>query len=122
MTEKKKVTCIICPMGCKIQLNQKGQQVDILSGNKCKQGIDYAVSEALDPRRMVTSSILVRGGEWPLVSVKTSEAVPKEKIFSILKEIQKMSVDAPIQQGTVLMKNVLQTGIDIIATKTIEKS
>ena len=54
-----KITCIVCPIGCKILVKTDGKKVDVCKGNKCKKGIDYAVNEALDPRRMLTTSVFV---------------------------------------------------------------
>ena len=121
MIAEKKITCIVCPIGCKILVKTDGTQFEVVEGNKCKKGIEYAKNEALDPRRMLTTSVLVNGGEWPLISVKSSEPVPKEKIFSILKEIKKNAVDAPINSGQTIIKNVANTSIDIVATKSVKK-
>lgn len=118
---KKEITCIVCPISCKIFVKSGGRKVDILDGNKCKRGIDYAINEALDPRRMLTTSILVENGEWPLVSVKSSQPVPKDKVFAILKELKSISVKAPIKSGKILIKNVVNTDINIVATKTVNK-
>ena len=116
---EKEVTCIVCPIGCKILVRTDGTSFEILEGNKCKKGIDYARNEALDPRRMLASSILVENGEWPLVSVKSSEPIPKEKIFEVLTQIKKTKVKAPVELGQRLIENIAGTGIDIIATKTV---
>jgi len=121
MTNKKEITCIVCPIGCKILVKTNGKDFEICNGNKCKKGIEYAKSEALDPRRMLTSSVLVNNGEWPLVSVKSSKSVPKNKIIQVLKLIKKAKVDAPIKLGQSIIKNVANTRIDIIATKSIKK-
>jgi len=121
MSEEKEITCIVCPIGCKILVKMNDSNVKILDGNKCKRGVEYARSEALDPRRMLTSSILVLGGEWPLVSVKSTRPVAKKHLFSVLGEIKKTKVKAPVRLGQVLIKNVSNTNIDIIATKTINK-
>ena len=121
MTKEKEITCIICPIGCKIVVDVDGKQIKNLKGNKCKQGIDYAINEALDPRRMLTSSIFVIRGNWPLVSVKSSQPVPKEKVFQVLKKIKKIKVKAPVQSGQIVLHNVAKTNINIIATKSIEK-
>jgi len=118
---KKEITCIVCPIGCKILVEVKDNSAEVCSGNKCKQGLKYAVSEALDPKRVLTSSVLVKGGLWPLVSVKTSMAIPKNKISSVLKEIKKKHVKAPIKSGDVIIKNIANTNIDVIATKTVNK-
>ena len=70
---------------------------------------------------MLTSSIKVENGTWPLVSIKTSKAVPKPYIFQVMQEIKKIRVSAPIQTGEIIVKNILGLDIDIVATKTIEK-
>ena len=119
---KKEITCIVCPIGCKILIKTDGNKFEALDGFKCKRGIEYARSEALDPRRMLTTSVLVSNGEWPLVSVKSSKPVPKDKLFSVLKEIKKTSVKAPVKPGQTIIKNAANSGIDIIATKKINKS
>ena len=121
MTDEKQITCIVCPIGCKIFVKIDGKHFKICNGNKCVQGIDYAKSEDLDPRRMLTSSVLVRNGDWPLVSVKSSKPVPKNKIFQVLKEIRKKKIEAPIKIGQIIIKDVANTKINIIATKTIKK-
>lgn len=114
-----KITCIVCPIGCKILVKTYGANFEILDGYKCKRGIEYAKSEALDPRRALTSSVLVQGGERPLVSVKTSKLLPTKKIFLALKEIKSAKVKAPVKLGQSIIKNVANTDIDIVATKSI---
>ena len=119
--KEKKITCIVCPIGCKILVKTDGTYFAVVEGNKCKRGIEYARNEAIDPRRMLTTSVLVDGGEWSLVSVKSSKPVPKDKIFHVLKEIKKTKTRAPVKLGQILIKNIMGTDSDIIATKTIEK-
>ena len=119
MIAERNITCIVCPIGCKILIKTDGTQFEIVEGNKCKRGIEYARSEALDPRRMLTTSVLVNDGEWPLASVKSSKPVPKEKLFSVLKEIGGTAVKAPVNSGQIIIKNAANTGIDIVATKTV---
>ena len=121
MVHEKEITCIVCPIGCKILVRTVENHFELLEGNKCKKGIDYARNEALDPRRMLTSSVLVKNGEWPLVSVKSSKPVPKEKVFFVLKEIKKKIVNAPVNTGQIIIKNVIDAGIDIVATKSVKR-
>jgi len=118
---EKEITCIVCPIGCKILVKTDGSNFELIDGNKCKQGINYAKSEALDPRRVLTSSVLVQNSQWPLVSVKTSKPVSKNKIFTVLQEIKNSKVKAPVESGQIIIKNVCNTKIDVIATKRIEK-
>ena len=121
MTKQHEVTCIVCPIGCKITIQSDGISAKVLTGHRCKEGITYATTEALDPRRMLTSSILVKNGEWPLVSVKSTQPVPKKDIFNVLKKIQTTSVNAPVKRGDILLSDVDGLNIDIIATKSIQK-
>jgi len=118
--EKKCITCIVCPIGCKIYYTIEGNNFELIEGNKCKRGVEYARSEALDPRRMLTTSVLVKNGEWPLVSVKSNKPVPKKLIFKVLQKIKTLSVNAPIKSGQIIIKNVEGSNIDFIATKTIK--
>ena len=119
MTSEKEITCIVCPIGCKILVTNEELKRGVVKGNKCKKGIEYARNEIFDPRRMLTSSVRVTGGEWPLVSVKSSKPVPKEKIFFVLKALHSTTIRAPVQFQQCIIKNVANTGIDIVATKTV---
>ena len=121
MTTEKEITCIVCPMGCKILVNTKEKQFKITRGNKCKKGMEYAKNEVCDPRRTVTTSILVKDGEWPLVSVRSTQPIPKDKMFTALQEIRHTMVNAPVTSGQVLIRNIALSGIDIVATKTVQK-
>ncbi len=121
MTDEKVITCIVCPIGCKILVRTDGKYFEISNGNKCIKGVEYAKAEALDPKRMLTSSVLVKNGEWSLVSVKSSKPVPKNKLFQVLKQIREVKVDAPVLLGQNMIKNVANTGINIIATKSVKR-
>ena len=119
---KKEITCIVCPLGCKIIVKSDGTHCEIVEGNKCKRGVEYAQSEALDPKRVLTSSILVISGEWPLVSVKTTKPIPKDTLSQVLHEIKETITEAPVNIGDVLISNVCNLGINVVATKIVEKS
>ncbi|MDI6916201.1 MAG: DUF1667 domain-containing protein [Thermoplasmatales archaeon] len=121
MAEKKKTICIICPIGCRMQVKMHGKQIEIIEGNKCKKGAEYAQEEVLNPRRVLTSSVLILGGELPIVSVKTLAPIPKEKVFDALAEIKRTVVNAPVRSGDVIIKNVADTGINIVATKAVPR-
>ncbi len=116
MKIEKDLTCIVCPVGCVMHIKKDGDNIEVI-GNSCKRGYTYAVDELTDPKRMVTSSIAVTGGDMPLVSVKTRQAVPKNMIDEILIEIKKARTQFPVHIGDVLISNVCGTGVDIIATR-----
>lgn len=96
-------------------------RVDSVSGAKCKRGIDYANQEILDPKRNIASSVKVNGGELPLVSVRLTGLIPKNRIFDAIEEIKKLEVDAPVKVGQILINNVFGLRVDLIATKNIAK-
>jgi len=118
----KVLTCIVCPLGCTISVKVSGAKVLGCDGNTCARGAAYAHDEVLYPKRTLTSSVLVIGGRWPLVSVRTTEPVAKGKISAVMKEIKARSVKAPVKSGTVIIKNVARTGADIVTTRPIKKA
>ena len=112
----KEFTCIICPRGCHLTIDDNLN----VTGNSCPRGKDYAISEVTNPVRTVTSSIRVKNRDDFLVSVKTSGPIPKGKMFLLMEEIDKLSVDAPTKIGDVVIKDILGLGVDIIITKNID--
>ena len=118
--EVKEMICIGCPMGCNLTVKIDGENIEV-SGNTCNNGVVYAKNEVTAPKRIVTSTVKVIDGKGERVSCKTFEAIPKGKIFDCMDEIRKCRVNAPIKIGDVLIHDVAGTGIDIVATKNIER-
>lgn len=118
---KKEMTCIICPNGCELCLDIEGKNIKNISGASCKRGIEYASNEITNPKRTIASLIKVKNGEESLVSVRTNKAIPKEKIFDVMKEIKNKEIEAPIKVNEIIIENVLGLNSDIIATKNICK-
>ncbi len=116
---KKKFICIICPNGCEIEVDYSGDRIEKITGNLCDKGIDYARKELFFPERGLTSLVNVKNGSLPLVSVKTSKPIPKEKIFKVMDELADIWIEAPIKIGDIIVKDILGTGADIVATKNI---
>lgn len=114
---KRNFTCINCPMGCSVDvtLNDKGEITDI-EGNSCPLGEKYVRNEIKDPRRMVTSTVRLLDSKDYSVSVKTQDAIPKNKIFDAMEEINQVEAHAPIKVGDVVIEDIADTGIDLIAT------
>ncbi len=114
----KELVCIGCPMGCQLQVDIDEGMIKEIRGNVCERGRQYARDEVLQPRRMVTSLIMVEGSRIPL-SVRTRTAIPKYLIKDCLKEIRKLAVALPIRIGDVVRENILDTGVDLIATRNL---
>lgn len=115
----KTYTCIVCPNGCEIDAEYEGGQLLSCSGNLCKRGQEYVAQELRDPRRTIASCVLVQGGELPLVSVRLTKPVPRDRIFDVMALIHTLKLQAPVCAGEVLVPNVLGLDSDIIATRTV---
>lgn len=117
--EKREMICISCPLGCDMEVELQDGQVINVTGNTCPRGKIYAQKECTNPTRIVTSSVFVKNGEINVVSVKTEEDIPKGLIFECLKELKKVEIEAPVKVGDIVVENILDTGVNIVATKDI---
>ena len=134
------LTCIICPNGCELDVtwecqkncgseiseNLTGAEMNkpcsiTVSGNKCPRGVEYAEQEIKNPMRTIASSVKLEGGTMSLVSVRVNGPIPKAKIKDVMDMIQKTTVTAPVKIGDVVIPNVLDLGVDVIATRNIMK-
>ena len=118
--EERKLICIGCPMGCPLTVVMNGEEIVSVTGNTCKRGDVYARKEVTNPTRIVTSTVRVSGGSIDMVSVKTKEDISKGKIFECVKALKGIEVLAPVHIGDVILENVADTGVDIVATKNVE--
>lgn len=119
--QKKELVCIGCPMGCALTVAVEDGKVLEVAGNTCPRGADYAKKELTNPTRIVTSSVCVKGGHLPSVSVKTAADIPKGKIFDCIHELKNVTLEAPVSIGDVVLPDTAGTGVAVIATKNIEK-
>ena len=117
----REMICICCPMGCRMTVEKTADGYSV-TGNTCPRGKAYAIDEMTAPKRMVTSSVPVDNGHYKTVSVKTSVSVPKELIFEALKTLGGVRLDAPVKIGDVVVKNVLGTGADFVATRNVDRA
>jgi len=113
----REMICIVCPVGCRLQVDERPDGEIIVMGNGCNRGIPYAKKELTNPTRVITSTVKIKGGIHKRLPVKTSTDIPKGLNFDVMKELEAIEVESPIKVGTVLIKNVLGTGADIVATR-----
>lgn len=111
---KYELTCINCPMGCRVTAEYDGKTVTNITGNTCLRGKKYAETEITGPVRTVTGLMRAAGRQAP-VSVKTAAPVPKTLVFQVLDEMKNTPVTLPVSIGDVLIKNVCGTGVDVVA-------
>lgn len=119
--EKRELICIGCPLGCMLTVEMDGSQIINVAGNTCPKGKVYAEKEVTNPTRIVTSTVRVAGGEKRLVSCKTQGDIPKGKIMEILREIKAVKINAPVHIGDILISDVANTGVNIVATANVRK-
>ncbi|MBR1781444.1 MAG: DUF1667 domain-containing protein [Oscillospiraceae bacterium] len=116
----KELICIVCPRGCHLQVDEDNGYA--VTGNSCPRGAAYGKAELTHPTRVVTSTVRCTGGDRPRCPVKTSDVIPKEKIFDVTAALDAVVLAAPVRIGQVVITDVCGTGADIVATKNIGTS
>jgi CxxC motif-containing protein len=118
---EKKFICIMCPLGCAITVksDDSGNITEIIR-SKCPKGEKYVRGEFTRPMRVLTSTVAIEGTSFSRLPVRTSDLIPKDKIFECMKEIQKVKVKGPVKNGDIMVKNILGLGLDIIATRDLQ--
>lgn len=112
-------TCIRCPVGCQITLTEdEGAMVEVFGG-ECKLGEEYAKKEFTNPERILTTTVRVEGGVLPVLPVRTEKPIPKKLIKDCMKKLARVVVKAPIKCGQVIYTNILDTGVNVIASREL---
>jgi len=106
-------------MGCQLEVLRLEDNNYKVSGNTCKRGEKYGVEEVTSPKRMITTTVKLENAYLNLLPVKTSNSVPKELIFDVMEYLDDIVVSAPIKVGDVIVENILDTGVDIVSSKSI---
>ena len=116
---KTELTCIVCPMGCHLNVEQSEEGFKV-EGNTCKRGEKYAVQELTNPTRVITTTVKLENSYLQLLPVKTEDPIPKGMIFDIMEALDKVKVNAPVKVGDVIVENILDTGVNVISAKTMD--
>ncbi len=117
----KELVCIVCPRGCTMKLEGTGADIKV-TGNSCKRGLNFAISEMTEPKRTICSTVKTAFPEIPVIPVRVSADIPKDRIFDVMKEINSITVTEKIGRGEPVIENVLGLGVDVIATSGILKA
>ena len=110
------LTCIVCPIGCSMEVEIIDGEVISVTGNTCPRGEKYAISECTNPERMVTTTIRTENGK--VLPVKTDRPIPKDKVFECMNIINNHICKLPVKVKDVIIEDVF--GANIIATKNME--
>ncbi len=111
------LTCIVCPRGCELHVDENFN----VTGNSCPRGAVYGAQEIRDPRRTLTSTVKCRGKVLRVCPVKTSGTIRKADQFRIMEIVNKTEIVPPVALGQVIVPNIGDTGVDLIATRAIDE-
>jgi CxxC motif-containing protein len=115
MSNLQELICITCPKGCVTKVWKENGDIKI-EGMICKKGKDYIKQEYIEPKRILTSTVVVEHSAVKRLPVRTREAIPKEKLFMAMNQLSEIRVKPPVKIGDVIISNLLNTGIDVIAS------
>lgn len=114
-----KIICTVCPNGCEINVIELNTEIYNIKGYKCERGREYAEQEITNPARIITTTIKIKNGRIKRLPVRSKTAVPKNKIFQVMEKIRSIEIEAPVEEGDIIIENVLDEEISIIASKSI---
>lgn len=112
------LVCINCPLGCHLTVTKENDEIKV-TGNNCPRGEKYAINEMTCPMRTLTSTVKIKGSIHDSLPVITSGQIPKEKMFDVMKALKGVEVKAPVKVNDVIIKNVCDLGVDIIASRSM---
>ncbi|HHX37555.1 MAG TPA: DUF1667 domain-containing protein [Clostridiaceae bacterium] len=113
---EKKIICTVCPQGCEIRATFADNEIIEISGQGCPRGTAFARSEFTNPLRILSASVRVAGGKYPLVSVRSDKGIPRSQLMECMEIIRRMSVKAGTKRGSVIIENIMGSEANIITT------
>lgn len=114
----KEFNCIGCPRGCLLRVEEENGEFTV-SGNSCENGRKFAISEMTEPKRTICSTVKTVFGDVPVLPVRVSADIPKDRIFDVMREINSVTLDKRISGGDAVIENVLGLGVDVISTSNV---
>lgn len=117
---KREFVCIVCPNSCHITVEYEGQEIKNIESAQCSKGKEFIENEIRNPLRTFTGSIFCKEGDYQLVSIKSSQPVPKKEMKKIARYIRQMEAKAPIEIGQTIIANVLNLNVDLVATRKVK--
>jgi len=116
----REMICISCPIGCHLQLFKDENDSVVVKGNRCPRGKEYGREEYFAPKRIVTATCRTDSEIFPRLAVLTDHALPKDHINNLLSELYQMEVHLPVKRGKVILEDYAGTGVNLIASITLE--
>ena len=111
----KELVCIVCPNGCKLIIDGAGN----VQNAKCPRGVQFATEEMTCPKRSVSSTVATVFPDFPVLPVRTSEEIPKERIPELMEMLNSFRLDRRVQRGEVLISGLFGTSANLISTSSM---
>jgi CxxC motif-containing protein len=119
--EKRHFVCVVCPIGCEIDVVHDGSKIISMEGNKCEKSVEFVSQELIEPMRILTTTVRIQGSRWPVIPVRTDKSVPKRLFPRIMRQLRRIKLQAPVNILDVVVGDILHTGANIIATRTMPR-
>lgn len=126
VTETLQFNCTTCPSECLLTVEAERDaddavvEVHSVTGNSCPRGDKFAHQELTCPMRVLTTTVAVSGGNEALLPVRTAKAIPLALHTQAMDLIRGLVIDVPIHMGDVVLEDLLNTNIDLIASMDID--
>jgi len=119
--EKKHFTCVICPLGCEIDVELQNGNVVSMEGSKCEKGKEFVLQELEEAMRILTTTVPVKGAKWAMLPVRTDKPIPKRLLSKVIEQLADIELQAPVKMYHVIVKDVAGTDASIVATRNMKK-
>ncbi|MBE0512182.1 DUF1667 domain-containing protein [Candidatus Bathyarchaeota archaeon] len=116
------ITCIICPVGCKARVTIENGKISEIEGLECPRGEEYVRRELEAPVRDFFTTVRIKGAAIPVLPVRATHPIPKDRILDCVLELANVVVDAPVEAGEIIVRNPLGLEVDIVATRDLDRA
>jgi len=121
VAQKRHFVCVVCPIGCEIDVVHDGSKIVSMEGNKCQKSVEFVTQELIEPMRVLTTTVKIEGAKWAVIPVRTDKAIPKRLFSIVMRRLRRITVHAPVNICDVIVKDIVGTGANIIATRSMPR-
>ncbi|MFC1861629.1 DUF1667 domain-containing protein [Chloroflexota bacterium] len=115
----REIICIMCPIGCRMSVQLTDKKKVQVEGNQCKKGSKHAQQELTFPGRVLTTTVRTANPAYPLLPIRSSKQIPRDRLDDCMREIARLQVRPPVQSGGAVIKDILGIGVDMVACASL---
>ena len=119
-TEKRHFTCVVCPVGCEIEVELRDGDVVSMTGNKCNKGKEFVLQELEEPMRVLTTTVPIKGARWAMLPVRTDKPIPRRLMLEVVGGLANVELQTPVKVSDVIATDVAGTGANVVATRNMK--